>query len=64
MLKWFILTPFEKNYGLKHIAYIRRFGWGLYLGIKPKNWFRISWAHPEADVIWYSIGPFEFYTTN
>jgi hypothetical protein len=54
-------TPFEKNYNLLSVFYIKKLRWGLYLHLKPRDWLRIFWRHPEADVLWYDIGPFAFY---
>lgn len=55
-------TPFEKNYNLLHVFYSKTIDWGLHLRLKPRDWIRTFWDHPEADVIWYSVGPFSFYT--
>ncbi len=57
------LTPFEKNYGLKHVFYNKTIDLGLYIKLRPRSWFRVCWAHPEADVLWYDIGPLAFYAS-
>ena len=54
-------SPFEKNYGLLSVFYNRKIDLGLYLRIRLRDWVRTFWAHPEADVIWYDIGPFAFF---
>jgi hypothetical protein len=56
-------TPFEKNYNLKFIFFNKKWDLGLYLRLRPKAWLRTFWGHPEADVIWYGIGPFDFFRT-
>ena len=56
-------SPFDKNYGQLSLGYSQRHDWGLSLRIRPRDWFRTFWSHPEADVIWYCVGPFAFYTT-
>jgi hypothetical protein len=53
-------SPFEKNYGLLFVFYSRKLDLGLYLRA-PRHWFRSFWGHAEADVIWYSFGPLDFY---
>ena len=57
------MSPFEQNYGLWFVFYIELLNWGLYFRIRPRDWFRTFWGHPEADVIWYDVGPFAFFTT-
>lgn len=54
--------PFERNYGLLFLFYIHRIDWGVYLRLHPKSWLYNVWGCPEADVIWYDIGPFAFFT--
>jgi hypothetical protein len=56
------MTPFEKNYGVKLVFYNKRLDWGLFLKLNPIRWFQIFWGHPEADVIWYDVGPVSFFT--
>lgn len=56
-------TPFQKNYGLRLVFFSHRINWGLYIRLRPKDWLRTFWGHPEADVIWYEVGPFAFFTT-
>jgi len=46
------VSPFQQYYG------IRRIFKGLYLNVRLRDWFRPCWQHPEADVFWYSFGPF------
>lgn len=54
-------SPFEVNYGLLSVFYIKKLGFGLYLRIRPRDWLRTFWNHPEADVLWYDVGPFAFF---
>lgn len=54
-------SPFEVNYGLLYVGYVNKVDWGLYLRIRPRDWLRIFWSHPEADAIWYDVGPFAFF---
>lgn len=58
-----MLSPFEKNYRLKHIWYSHKLDWGLYVRLNFRHWFKCFWGHPEADVIWYDVGPLAFYTS-
>lgn len=53
------MTPFEKNYNMKHLFYSSRINLGLYF--KLSRWLSFFWHHPEADVFWYDVGPFAFY---
>lgn len=46
------VSPFEQYYN------VRRLVGSLYWNLSLRSWFRIFWKHPEADVFWYSIGPF------
>lgn len=55
------VSPFEQNYSLRRAFYIRSLGFGLYWRIRPTDWLRIFWRHPEADVTWYDVGPFAFF---
>jgi len=45
------VSPFERNYGIRHI-----FG-PVYLNVRFRDWLRLFWQHPEADVFWYCVGP-------
>ena len=56
-------TPFEINFRLLFVFYSQRLDFGLYLRISPKDWLRTFWSHPEADAIWYDVGPFAFFKT-
>ena len=46
------VSPFERNYG------VRRLVGNLYYSVRFRGWLRPLWKHPEADVFWYSVGPF------
>ena len=50
------MAPFEQNFGIRRIFYVC--GVGLYWNLRLWRWFRVFWKHPEADVFWYSAGPF------
>ena len=54
-------TPFEKNWRLLSLFWTERLDLGLMLRVSPRDWLRTFWSHPEADAIWYMIGPFAFY---
>jgi len=54
-------TPFEINFHLLHVFYSKRLKFGLYLKTRPNSWLRFLWDHPEADVLWYDVGPFAFF---
>lgn len=54
-------TPFEINYNLLYVGYSKKLDVGLYFRTTPKHWLRTFWNHPEADVLWYDIGPFAFF---
>lgn len=57
------LSPFEKNFRMKSVFYNERADFGLYIRYNPKDWLRTFWSHPEADAIWYDVGPFAFFRT-
>jgi hypothetical protein len=54
-------TPFERNFNLKSVFYNKRLDLGLFFRTRPKDWLKTFWSHPEADVIWYDVGPFAFF---
>lgn len=56
------VSPFEQNYRLRRVFYSEWLDWGLYIRVRPRDWLRTFWGHPEADVIWYDVGPFAFFT--
>lgn len=61
-MSWFNRTPFEKRYGYKFLFYNETIDFGLYLRLRPSRWMKVFWGHPEADAIWFIIGPFAFFT--